>query len=140
MPRRETALFPQKEHSMSTYGTGLTEGGNELAGADLSALELTAVKAGATARQLVSANAGGEAITGILLNTPTVGQPAIVCYAGYCKARVGAGGWTAGQPLMTEAGTGKLVAKTSTNTTVAIARDTAAAGEFGLCRIIPTAG
>ena len=41
---------------------------------------------------------------------------------------------------MTEAGTGNLVVKTSTNAVVAVAVEAAAAGSIALVRIIPTAG
>lgn len=125
---------------MSTYGTGLTEGGNLQAGADLSAKQFLAVKANATDRQLVLASTGGEAITGILQNTPKSGDAAEVCYAGFTKAMAGAAGFTAGDQLMTEAATGKLVTKTSTNAVVAVAHETAAANVIALVRVIPTGG
>jgi hypothetical protein len=125
---------------MSTYGTGLTEGGNLVAGADLSALQFTAVKLNGTARQVASANTGGEAITGILQNTPKSGEAVEVTYDGFTKAKAGTGGFAAGNLLQTEAATGKLIVKTSTNTVVAIACETCAAGEIGLVRVVPTAG
>lgn len=125
---------------MSTFGTALNEGANLVAGADLSAAQFLAVKANSTARQVVLASTGGEAITGILQDTPTSGQVATVCFEGFTKAQAGVGGWTSGQALMTEAATGKLVAQTSTNAKVAVAHETVNANEIGLVRVIPTAG
>lgn len=124
---------------MSTYGTGLVEGGNLLANADLSAKQFFAVKQTATARKVDLASTGGEAITGILCNTPKAGEAAEVCYEGYTKAKAGTGGWTAGNALMTDT-SGTLIAQTSTNAKVAVAIETVSAGEIGLVRVIPTAG
>lgn len=61
-------------------------------------------------------------------------------YAGFTPAVIGTGGVTAGQALMTEAATGKLIAQTSTNAKVAVAIESANAGEVALVRIVPTAG
>ena len=125
---------------MSTYGTGLTEGGNLVANADLSAKQFCAVKQTTTARKVDLASTGGEAITGILGNTPKAGEAAEVCYAGFTKALAGTGGFTAGDALQTEAATGKLITKTSTNTIVAVAVETCAAGSIGLVRVLSSAG
>lgn len=125
---------------MSTFGTGLVEGGNLVANADLSAKQFYAVKQTTTARKVDVASTGGEAITGILQNTPKAGEPVEVCYAGFTKALAGTGGFTAGDALQTETGTGKLITKTSTNTIVAVAIETCAAGEIGLVRVVASAG
>ena len=125
---------------MTTTGTGLEEGGNLVANSDLSASQYLAVKQTSTDRAVDLASTGGEAITGILQNTPKAGESAIVKYIGYTPAIAGTGGWTAGGALMTEASTGKLIAQTSTNAKVAVAVEAANAGEQGLVRIVPTPG
>ncbi len=125
---------------MSTYGTGLTEGGNLVAAADLSTKQFCAVKQTTTPRQLALAATGGEAITGVLLNAPSTGQAVEVCYAGFTKALAGTGGFTAGDALQTEASTGKLITRTSTNAIVAVAIETVSAGQIGLVRVLSTAG
>ncbi len=124
---------------MTTSGVNQTDGGNLIAGADLSSSQFYAVQANSTARTVVLANTGGEAITGILQNTPTQGSPAEVVLSGLCKAAAGAA-FTAGQALMTD-NTGRLVTQTSTNAKVAVAHESAGgAGEVVLVRVIPTAG
>ena len=125
---------------MTTSGVHLADGGNLVAGADLSSSQFLAVKANGTSRQVVLASTGGEAITGILENNPLSGAAATVAFDGFTKAQIGTGGVTAGNLLMTEAATGKLVVKTSTNVVVAVAHETVAAGGIGLVRVIPTAG
>lgn len=125
---------------MSTYGTGLTEGGNLVANSDLSAKQFCAVKQTTTSRKVDLASTGGEAITGILQNTPKAGDAAEVTYSGFTKAAAGTGGWTAGDALQTEGTTGKLITKTSTNTIVAVAIETVAAGGIGLVRVVASAG
>lgn len=125
---------------MATSGTGLEEGGNLTANSDLSSSQYLAVKQTSTDRAVDLASTGGEAITGILQNNPKSGEAAIVKYDGFTPAVIGTGGCTAGNALMTEAATGKLVAQTSTNAKVAVAIETANAGETALVRIIPTAG
>lgn len=127
---------------MTTFGTNLTEGGNLVAGSDFSTTgQFLAVKAStSTDRQVVLASTGGEAISGILQNTPKSGEAAEVTYIGYTKAQAGAGGWTRGDQLMTEAATGKLVTKTSTNVVVGVARESVSANSIGLVSIIPTGG
>jgi len=126
---------------MTTHGTGLSEGGNLIAGADLSTTgQYLAVKQTSTDRAVNLASTGGEAITGILQNDPKAGEAAIVKYEGFTPAIIGVGGCTAGQQLMTEAATGKLVVKTSTNVVVAVAIETANADEQALVRVIPTGG
>jgi hypothetical protein len=125
---------------MSTFGTGLVEGGNLVANSDLSAKQFHAVKQTSTARKVDIASTGGENITGILLNTPKAGEGAEVCYEGFTKAVAGTGGFTAGQALQTEASTGCLITQTSTNAKVAVAIETVAAGETGLVRVVGTPG
>lgn len=125
---------------MSTYGTALVEGGNLVANADLSAKQFYAVKQTTTARKVDLASTGGEAITGILQNTPKADEAVEVCHIGYTKAIAGTGGFTAGDALQTETGTGKLITQTSTNVKVAVACETCVAGEIGLVRVLSTAG
>jgi TctA family transporter len=125
---------------MSTYGVGLTEGGNLVTATDLSTKQFCAVKQTAVARTVALASTGGEAITGILCNTPVAGEAVEVRFDGFTKALAGTGGFTAGDSLQTEAATGKLITKTSTNVVVAVAIETCAAGEIGLVRVLPTAG
>src|SRR5690348_9182870 len=103
---------------MATSGAQLQDGGNRTANSDLSAKQYCAVKQTTTGRAVDLASTGGEAIAGILLNTPTAGQAAIICQRGICQAQIGTGGVTAGDQLMTETSTGKLVTKTSTNVVV----------------------
>ena len=124
---------------MSTYGVCLTDGGNLVAETDLSAAQFHAV-AISDVRAVALATTAGMPITGILMNNPTAGLPAEVAFDGFTKAACGSGGVTAGQQLMVEASTGKLVQWTSGNTIVAVAIETAAAGTIGLVRIVPSAG
>lgn len=116
---------------MATSGAQLQDGGNRIAAANLSSSQYFAVKQTTTARQVNLASTGGEAIAGILLNTPLAGQGVIICQRGICQAVAGAAGFNAGDQLMTEAGTGKLVTKTSTNVVVGVALETTAAGAVG---------
>ena len=125
---------------MSTFGTGLTEGGNLVANSDLSTKQFCAIKQTSTSRAVDLASTGGEAITGILQNTPSAGDAVEVTYEGFTKALAGTGGWTAGQQLQTEASTAAFIVKTSTNTVVAVAIETVSAGNIGLVRVVPTAG
>ena len=125
---------------MSTSGVSLTEGGNFIANIAMTANQFCAVKQTTTPRALTLASTGGEAITGILQNTPSAGDSVEVCQAGNCKAKAGVAGFTAGDQLMTEATTGCLVTKTSTNTVVAVARETCTSGQIGLVTVVPTAG
>lgn len=116
---------------MATSGSRLQDGGNRVAGADLSAKQYCAVKQSTTSRQVVLASTGGEAIAGILENSPASGQVVIINQRGITQAQIGTGGVTAGDQLMTEAATGKLVTKTSTNAVVGVAVETVAAGGVG---------
>jgi hypothetical protein len=80
-PLASNTLLNKRITPMSTFGTGLTEGGNLVANADLSAKQFYAVKQTTTARKVDVASTGGEAITGILQNTPKAGEAVEVCYS-----------------------------------------------------------
>jgi cation transporter-like permease len=125
---------------MTTRGNMLSDGGNLVANADLSAKQGYAVKQTTTARNVGLASTGGESITGILLNNPLSGEAADVCFSGLCPAVIGAGGVTSGDALQTEAATGKLITQTSTNAKVAVACETGAAGDTIMVRVVPTPG
>lgn len=116
---------------MATSGSQLLDGGNRVAAADLSAKQYFAVKQTTTSRQVNLASTGGEAIAGILQNNPISGGAAIIVQRGITQAQIGTAGVTAGDQLMTEAATGKLVTKTSTNVVVGVAIETCAAGAVG---------
>lgn len=116
---------------MATSGMQLQDGGNRVAAADLSSNQYCAVKQTTTGRQVGLASTGGEAIAGILQNSPTSGQVAIIAQRGICQAQIGSGGVTAGDQLQTEAATGKLITKTSTNAVVGVAIETVAANGVG---------
>ena len=116
---------------MATSGEQLTDGGNRVAAVDLSAKQYFAVKQTNVSRQVNLASVGGEAIAGLLHNSPISGGVAIVVQRGICKAQIGTGGVAAGDQLMTEAGTGKLVTKTATNVVVGVAIEACAAGAVG---------
>jgi hypothetical protein len=113
---------------MATSGAQLLDGGNRTAAVDLSAKQYYAVKQTTTARQVNLASTGGEAVCGVLQNTPTAGQGAAIVQRGITQAAVGAAGFAAGDLLMTEAGTGKFVTKTSTNTVVGVAIEAGVSG------------
>ncbi len=115
---------------MATEGTFQHDGSSWTAAADLSAKQFYAVKQTA-ARSASVASTGGESILGILLNKPTSGQACDIAYAGQTKARAGVGGWTAGDSLETEAGTGKLITQTTGNDIVAEAIETVVADDIG---------
>lgn len=113
---------------MATSGSQLIDGGNRVAAVDLSAAQYLAVKQTTTPRQVNLASTGGEAIAGILQNTPGANQAASIVQRGIARAVIGAGGVTAGDQLQTEATTGKLITKVSTNVVVGVAIETVAAG------------
>jgi len=103
---------------MATDGNLLREGGNLIAGVDLSAAQFKAVKMStATDRCVILANTGGEAIYGILQNKPTLGLAADVGFLGVSKAAIGAT-VTVGQRLMTDTNA-KLIPATATNHAIA---------------------
>lgn len=117
----------------------IRDGSQCTAAADLSAKQFYAVKLTA-ARAVNVASTGGEAVYGILQNTPASGEAADVCIFGITKALVGAAGVTAGSACMSEAATGKVVDQTSTNVKIGIALATHAAGELAPIKLVPTTG
>jgi hypothetical protein len=125
---------------MATEGPFIHDGTQTVAGADLSAAsnQYRAVKLTA-ARTVGLANTGGEAIYGILQNTPSLGDAADVAIFGLSKAVVGSAGCAAKDQLMTDTA-GALVTKTSTNVVVAVALDAGAAGDIITVKVIPTPG
>lgn len=124
---------------MTTESPLIHDGSQTTAAADLSAKQFYCVKLTA-ARAVNLATTGGEAIYGVLQNAPVSGDAADVGIFGISKALVGTGGVTAGDLLMTEASTAKVVTRTSTNTVIGIALATHSAGELAPIKIIPTAG
>lgn len=124
---------------MALSGKTISDGSVWTANSDLTAKQYCAVKiAGDGVVDLAST--GGEAIAGILENNPKAGQPATVTFLGFPLAQAGAGGWTAGQELMTEAGTGKLVALSGMGTVVAVGIKAVGQGEIGVVRLVPSTG
>jgi len=113
---------------MATSGSQLTDGGNRIADGTLAAAQYCAVRQSTTARTVTLEVTGGVAICGILQNNPAAGQATIIVQRGICQAQVGAAGFAAGDQLMTEATTGKLVTKTSTNAVVGVAIEAGSAG------------
>lgn len=76
-------------------------------------------------RSVNLANAGGEAVIGILQNTPALGQAAEIGFVGCSKAVAGAA-IAAGAELMTDT-SARLITATSTNHRVALALESASA-------------
>ena len=109
---------------MATEGPLIHDGSQTTAAADLSAKQFYAVKITA-ARAVNLASTGGEAIYGILQNTPTSGLAADVGILGVSKAIAGAA-VTAGDYLMTDT-SGRLITVTTTNHRVAQALEAAGA-------------
>lgn len=122
------AVKRDMEVVMATSGAQLVDGGNRVAGANLSSNQYCAVKQSTTARQVVLASTGGEAIAGVLQNSPASGQVAIIAQRGITQAQVGTAGFAAGDQLMTETSTGKFVTKTSTNAVVGVAIEAGVSG------------
>jgi hypothetical protein len=106
------------------------------AGADLSALQFTAVKSG-TGRTCVSATDATAPIMGILMNKPVSGDPAEVAIGGIAKAKAGSGGWTAGQPLTATTGGALIATSTNNHHIVGYAHEAAAAGDIAQVRVAP---
>jgi hypothetical protein len=123
---------------MATEGVMIRDGSNLTAAADLSAKQYYAVKLSAS-RAVNLASTGGEEIIGILQNAPASGDAADVCLFGLSKALIGTGGVTAGNAVMTEAATGKIVAYASSAVKIGIALTTQSAGELGLIFVRPLA-
>lgn len=106
------------------------------AGADLSALQFTAIALGVD-KLAVSATAATAPIVGILMNKPTSGQAAKVAIGGIGKAKVGAGGWSSGDQLTATTG-GALIATTTNNHhIVGVALEDAAANDIAQVIIRP---
>lgn len=126
---------------MATESPLLHDGSQTTAAADLSAAanQYKAVKLTA-ARSVNLASTGGEAIYGILQNLPLSGDAADVGIFGISKVKIGVAGCAAGDSLMTEAATGALVTKTSTNVVVAVALEAGVSGDIISAKIIPTPG
>ncbi len=109
---------------------------SKVAGADLSALQFTAVKYGSD-EAIVGATSNNEPILGILQNKPTSGQAAAVAIGGIAKALVGSGGWSSGDMLTATTG-GALIATTTNNhQIVGIADEDAVAGDYARVNIRP---
>jgi len=116
---------------MTTESPLIHDGSQMVAGADWSAAfndangpgksaQFLCVKAStATARTLILATAGGEAIYGILQNKPALGFAADIGILGISKARLGAVVVT-GKALMTDS-SARLIQATGTNQRVAVA-------------------
>jgi len=127
---------------MATEGPLIHDGSQTVADSSLTGninQQFLAVKATGN-RTSGLANTGGEAITGILQNQPSLGQAVDIGILGVSKAQIGTGGVTADDQLQTEAATAKLITKSSTNAVVAIAVETAAAGTIGTVRLVAPAG
>jgi hypothetical protein len=82
------------------------------AGADLSALQFTAVKYG-TDRAIVGATDSTEPLAGLLMNKPISGQPGEVCVSGFGKGIAG-GAISSGDKVTATTG-GKLIATVTNN-------------------------
>lgn len=110
---------------MSAYNQGRI---SRKAGADLSALQFTAVKLN-TVSQLVAATAATDQVVGILQNAPVLNDTGDVVLRnaqGTCKAKAGAA-FAVGTKLMID-GTGRVItAATTGNEIVGIAFEAATA-------------
>jgi len=106
------------------------------AGADLSALQFTAVQMGAD-DAVVSAAANNVMPIGILQNKPTAGQAASVAISGIAKALVGAGGWSSGSRLTMTTGGALIETTTDAHYVIGVAAEDAAAGDYARVIINP---
>lgn len=123
---------------MATDTPMIRDGSATTASADLSSKQFYAVALSGS-RTVNLASTGGK-IYGILQNKPTSGQAADVCIFGITKALAGSGGWTAGNSLKVDA-SGSLIATSSGDANVvAVAVETASAGDIATIKVIPTAG
>lgn len=105
------------------------------AGADLSALQFTAIRLG-TDKLAASATSNNEPIVGILQNKPTSGQAAAVAISGVAKAKAG-GAWSSGDSLTATTG-GALIATTTNNHhIVGVALEDAASGDVAQVLVRP---
>jgi hypothetical protein len=83
------------------------------------------------------ASTGGENALGILQNTPANGDAADIGIGGVSKALVGVAGCAYGDALQTEAATGAVVTKTSTNAVIARALQAGVSGDIISVVVIP---
>ncbi len=123
---------------MATEGPLLHDGGQRVAGTDLSAKQFFAVVQSTTDRQVILASAA-VGISGILQNQPLAGQAADIGFVGITKAQIGTAGVVAGDALQVEAASGKLITK-GAGVQVGVALEAAAAGTLGTVMLTgPTA-
>lgn len=121
---------------MATDGKQVTDGGNFLANADLTAKQYYAVKMTTTARKVDLETTGKLMILGILQNKPNTGEAAEVCLFGITKAIAGAA-ITVGDPLMTDTSS-RLITYTSAAVKVGVALTAAgAAGDLITVFVFP---
>lgn len=106
------------------------------AGADLSALQFTAVRSG-TGRTVVSAANNSAPIMGILMNKPVSGDPAEVAIEGIAKAKAG-GTWAAGDQLTATTGGALIATTTSGHHVVGTAHEAAVIGDIAQVLIKPS--
>lgn len=118
---------------MATSGAQLVDGGNRVADATLAAAQYCAVFQSTTARTVSLAVTASQAVAGVLQNTPSAGQAAIIVQRGITQAAIGATGVTAGDQLKIETLTGKFLTTTAGSGQVGVALETCAAG--GICTI-----
>ncbi len=115
--------------SSAAYEAPIGKIGMLLAGADLSALQYTFVKASTAADDTVlGAAAATDKIIGVLQNKPTSGQVAEVLLTGISKMIVGSGGVTHGAEVTSD-GAGKAILNALGQAKAGIALQTANAGE-----------
>jgi len=105
------------------------------AGADLSALQFTAVILGSD-KAVVGATTTTAPIIGILQNKPTSGQAAAVAVMGVAKAKAG-GTWGSGDKLTATTGGLLIATTTEPNHYVGIALEDAASGDVAQVLIQP---
>jgi hypothetical protein len=105
------------------------------AGADLSALQFTAVKFG-TGFTVVSATAATDIVIGILMNKPVSGEPAEVAISGIAKCKAG-GAWAAGDTLRANTGGALTASATDGHRVVGIACEVAASNDVAMVLVMP---
>jgi len=110
-----------------------------LAGADLSALQYTAVKPStAAALTVLGATTNTDIVLGILQNKPTSGQPAEIAFGGQSKAI--AGGTITQGDLLTVTTGGALITATGDALVCAIALESGLVGETRSVLLLPGIG
>jgi hypothetical protein len=108
-----------------------------VAGADLSALQFTAIKLG-VGKVAISAASNAEPVVGILQNKPSAaGQAATVAISGIAKAKVGAGGWSSGDKLTPTTGGALVTTVNAAHHVIGIAMQDAAAGDIAELLVTP---